>query len=111
DIEKVTKAPAKMTTEMLSNYLKNPFKNDLIDDEEEDYKAILEGLEIGTEATRTGVIENAKKYEYISENKSVLSIEPKGIKLIEILEKLNIDLYKEKTVEFSKILKKVYKDE
>ncbi|MDM0935703.1 DNA topoisomerase [Clostridium perfringens] len=110
-VEKVTKAPAKMTTEMLSNYLKNPFKNEFTDDEEEDYKAILEGLEIGTEATRTGIIENAKKYEYISENKSVLSIEPKGIKLIEILDKLNIDLYKEKTVEFSKILKKVYKDE
>lgn len=110
-VEKVTKAPSKMTTEMLSNYLKNPFKNELTDDEEEDYKAILEGLEIGTEATRTGIIENAKKYEYISENKSVLSIEPKGIKLIEILDKLNIDLYKEKTVEFSKILKKVYKDE
>ena len=110
-VEKVTKAPAKMTTEMLSNYLKNPFKNEFTEDEEEDYKAILEGLEIGTEATRTGIIENAKKYEYISENKSVLSIEPKGIKLIEILDKLNIDLYKEKTVEFSKILKKVYKDE
>lgn len=110
-VEKVTKAPAKMTTEMLSNYLKNPFKNEFTDDEEEDYKAILEGLEIGTEATRTGIIENAKKYEYISENKSVLSIELKGIKLIEILDKLNIDLYKEKTVEFSKILKKVYKDE
>ncbi|EIF6165905.1 DNA topoisomerase III [Clostridium perfringens] len=110
-VEKVTKAPTKMTTEMLSNYLKNPFKNEFTDDEEEDYKAILEGLEIGTEATRTGIIENAKKYEYISENKSVLSIEPKGIKLIEILDKLNIDLYKEKTVEFSKILKKVYKDE
>ena len=110
-VEKVTKAPAKMTTEMLSNYLKNPFKNEFTDDEEEDYKAILEGLEIGTEATRTGIIENAKKYEYISENKSILSIEPKGIKLIEILDKLNIDLYKEKTVEFSKILKKVYKDE
>ncbi|MDM0613096.1 type IA DNA topoisomerase, partial [Clostridium perfringens] len=69
---------AKMTTEMLSNYLKNPFKNEFTDDEE-DYKAILEGLEIGTEATRTGIIENAKKYEYISENKSVLTIEPKGI--------------------------------
>ncbi|HFD2037800.1 TPA: DNA topoisomerase [Clostridium perfringens] len=110
-VDKVTKAPAKMTTEMLSNYLKNPFKNEFTDDEEEDYKAILEGLEIGTEATRTGIIENAKKYEYISENKSVLSIKPKGIKLIEILDKLNIDLYKEKTVEFSKILKKVYKDE
>ena len=110
-IEKVTQAPGKMTTEMLSNYLKNPFKNYEIENEEEDYKAILEGLEIGTEATRTGIIENAKKYKYISENKSVLSIEPLGRKLIETLDKLNVNLSKEKTVEFSRILKKVYKNE
>ena len=110
-IEKVTQAPGKMTTEMLSNYLKNPFKNYEIENEEEDYKSILEGLEIGTEATRTGIIENAKKYKYISENKSVLSIEPLGRKLIETLDKLNVNLSKEKTVEFSRILKKVYKNE
>lgn len=110
-IEKVTQAPGKMTAEMLSNYLKNPFKNYEKENEGEDYKSILEGLEIGTEATRTGIIENAKKYKYITENKSVFSIEPLGRKLIETLDKLKVNLSKEKTVEFSKILKKVYKNE
>ena len=37
-----------------------------------------------------------------------LSIEPMGEKLIESLDKLHINLYKEKTVEFSKILKQVF---
>lgn len=59
----------------------------------------------------TGIIENAKKYNYISENKSILSIEPLGIKLIETLNKLNVNLYKDKTIELSKSLKKVYKNE
>ena len=30
----------------------------------DDYKSILNGIEIGTEATRTGIIENAKLYKY-----------------------------------------------
>ncbi|MBD8045798.1 DNA topoisomerase [Clostridium faecium] len=110
-IGKKTKAPGKMTTEMLSNYLKNPYKNELSEADDDDYKAMLEGVEIGTEATRTGIIENAKKYNYISENKSILSIEPLGIKLIETLNKLNVNLYKDKTIELSKSLKKVYKNE
>lgn len=110
-IAKKTKSPSKLTTEMLSNYLKNPYKNELSENEDDDYKAMLEGVEIGTEATRTGIIENAKKYSYISENKSTLSIEPLGIKLIETLNKLNINLYKDKTIELSKSLKKVYKNE
>ncbi|MBU5228140.1 DNA topoisomerase III [Clostridium senegalense] len=110
-LSKKTKAPSKLTTEMLSNYLKNPYKNELSENEDDDYKAMLEGVEIGTEATRTGIIENAKKYSYISENKSTLSIEPLGIKLIETLDKLSINLYKDKTIELSKSLKKVYKNE
>ena len=69
----------------------------------------MKGIEIGTEATRTGIIENAKKYEYISQKGSNFSLEPLGQKVIETLDKLNVDLYKTKTVEFSKLLKKVYK--
>ncbi|UKI50946.1 MAG: hypothetical protein L6U99_06350 [Clostridium sp.] len=34
-------------------------KND--DSDDDDYKAMFEGLELGTEATRTGIIDNAKK--------------------------------------------------
>lgn len=112
-IEKQTTVPKKMDTIMLSNYLKNPFKAELKDDEEmeTDYKEMFEGVEIGTEATRTGIIEKCKKYEYITEKKTSLSVEPTGIRLIETLDKLNINLYKEKTVEFSKNLKKVYRNE
>lgn len=109
--EKKTSPPKKVSEEELSNYLKNPFKKELKDSDDEDYKAILEGIEIGTEATRTGIIENAKKYGYISQNKSNYSIEDIGKKLIEILDELNINLYTERTVEFSKLLKKIYKEE
>lgn len=111
--EKKTTPPKKVTEEELSNYLKNPFKKELKDkdNDDEEYKAILEGVEIGTEATRTGIIENAKKYGYISQKKSTYSIEMLGEKLIEILDKLNINLYSERTVEFSKLLKKIYREE
>lgn len=106
-VEKQTTPPNKLTMEMLSNYLKNPFGN--LKNEEEQYRAILDGIEIGTEATRTGIIEKAKSLKYISEKNSILSIEPLGRNLIERLKELNIDLSVNKTVEFSKDLKNIYK--
>ena len=117
-MEKKTTIPKKVTESELANFLKNPFKNTKSDEEIEgmneendtdDYKSILNGIEIGTEATRTGIIENAKLYKYITQDKQYFSIEPKGILLIELLDKLKIDLYKEKTVIFSMIQKQVYK--
>ena len=107
-ILKETKPPKKVSERELAAHLKNPFKKST-DTEEDEYRAMLKGIEIGTEATRTGIIENAKKYEYISQKKSNFSVEPLGIKVIETLDKLNVDLYKTKTVEFSKLLKQVYK--
>ena len=107
-ILKETKPPKKVSERELAAHLKNPFKKST-DTEEDEYRAILKGIEIGTEATRTGIIENAKKYEYISQKKSSFSVEPLGVKVIETLNKLNVDLYKTKTVEFSKLLKQVYK--
>lgn len=109
--EKKTTPPKKVTEEELSNYLKNPFKKELKDNDDEEYKAILEGVEIGTEATRTGIIENAKECGYISQNKSNYSIESLGEKFIELLDKLKINLYAERNVEFSKLLKQVYKNQ
>ena len=116
--EKKTTIPKKVTESELANFLKNPFKNTKLDEEIEamneendtdDYKSILNGIEIGTEATRTGIIQNAKLYKYITQDKQYFSIEPKGILLIELLDKLKIELYKEKTVVFSMIQKQVYK--
>lgn len=114
-IKKETSPPKKVNEGDLANYLKNPFRKEILEEnvedqnDEEEYKAILKGTEIGTEATRTGIIENAKRYKYISQNKQSYSIEPLGISFIEILGKLNIDLYKDKTVEFSILQKEVYK--
>lgn len=105
-----TKPPQKVTEAELNNYLKNPLKKGDISEEEE-YKELLEGIEIGTVATRSGIIENAVKYEYISKVKNNLSITQKGIILIENMDKLNIDMNVLKTVEISKKLKQVYKND
>ena len=72
---------------------------------------MLEGVEIGTEATRTPTIEKCKAEGYFSQSKGSFSIEEKGIYLIETLNKLEIDLYAARTMVFSKALKKIYKEE
>lgn len=119
--EKETNPPKHYTIETLNNYLLNPFKDDKkeIDDkinngeydDSEDYKAIFEGLELGTEATRTGIIDNAKRSEYIALKKDVYTILPGGIYLIESLMQMEISMDKYKTSELGKALKKVYHDE
>ncbi len=113
--EKETSPPKHYTIETLNNYLKNPFKEDLAeakdDDDTEEYRAIFEGLELGTEATRTGIIDNAKKSGYISLKKDVYTILPGGEFLIESLSKMNISMDKYKTSELGKALKKVYRGE
>ena len=119
--EKETTPPKHYTIETLNNYLKNPFKEDKkeleekMNDEEvddtEDYRAIFEGLELGTEATRTGIIDNAKKSEYIALKKDVYTILPNGEFLIESLMQMEISMDKYKTSELGQALKKVYRNE
>lgn len=113
EIEKTTTPPKHYTIETLNNYLKNPFKDEKNnqEDDTEDYKAIFEGLELGTEATRTGIIDNAKKSEYIELKKDTYYILPKGEYLIESLKTMNISMDKYKTSELGKALKKVYHEE
>jgi len=116
-VEKKTTPPKHYTIETLNNYLKNPFKEDKAKanedeyDDEEDYKAIFEGLELGTEATRTGIIDNAIRSEYISLKKDVYHILPKGEYLIESLIQMEISMDKYKTSEMGKALKKVFRNE
>ncbi|MBQ8862004.1 MAG: DNA topoisomerase III, partial [Clostridia bacterium] len=118
--EKETTPPKHYTIETLNNYLKNPFKNDMAqaekekqeneqENDEEDYRAIFEGLELGTEATRTGIIDNAKKSGYIALKKDVYTILPGGEFLIEQLSHLGISMDKYKTSELGKALKSVYR--
>ena len=119
-VEKETNPPKHYTIETLNNYLKNPFKEEkaALDsqeegaaeegDDSEDYRAIFEGLELGTEATRTGIIDNAKKSGYIQLKKDVYTILPDGEYLIEALTRLGINMDKYKTSELGRALKQVY---
>ena len=116
-VEKKTTPPKHYTIETLNNYLKNPFKEDKAklneddNDDTDDYKAIFEGLELGTEATRTGIIDNARKSKYIDLKKDVYTILPNGEYLIESLMQMQINMDKYKTSEMGKALKQVYRNE
>ncbi len=118
-VEKETTPPKHYTIETLNNYLKNPFRDEKSAmqksaeegaeaDDTEDYRAIFEGLELGTEATRTGIIDNARKSEYIQLKKDVYTILPQGEFLIESLSRMKISMDKYKTSELGQALKKVY---
>lgn len=124
--EKETSPPKHYTIETLNNYLKNPFKDEkkgtkesadaasdgedsIGSDDREDYRAIFEGLELGTEATRTGIIDNARKSGYIELKKDVYTILPGGEFLIESLLQMQITMDKYKTSELGQALKKVYR--
>ncbi|MBO5313208.1 MAG: topoisomerase C-terminal repeat-containing protein [Clostridia bacterium] len=112
--EKETAPPKHYTIETLNNYLKNPFKEDkqnADESDDEDYKAIFEGLELGTEATRTGIIENACKSQYIQLKKDVYHIMPDGEYLIEALSELGIIMDKYKTSQLGQSLKRVFRGE
>lgn len=114
-MEKETTPPKHYTIETLNNYLKNPFREEKAsietEDDAEEYRAIFEGLELGTEATRTGIIDNARKSEYILLKKDVYTILPKGIYLIEALMRMKISMDKYKTSELGKALKQVFRGE
>ncbi|MEI6856247.1 DNA topoisomerase [Psychrilyobacter sp.] len=109
EIKKETTPPQKINESSLAAFLKNPFRTEKTTEDEE-YKAILEGLEIGTEATRTGTISKCIKQDYISRKGQIFSIEPNGEILIDTLKKLDIDLFKTRNIEFSRKLKQVYKN-
>lgn len=113
-IEKETTPPKHYTIETLNNYLKNPFRDELSkpsEDDTEEYRAIFEGIELGTEATRTSIIDNAKKSGYIALKKDVYTILPGGEYLIESLSRMKIGMDKYKTAELGKALKRVYRGE
>ncbi|MBE6612214.1 MAG: DNA topoisomerase III [Ruminococcaceae bacterium] len=113
--EKETSPPKHYTIETLNNYLKNPFREDLAKSDEEDdaeeYRAVFEGLELGTEATRTQIIDNARKSEYIQLKKDVYTILPAGEYLVDALGGMGIGMDKYKTAELGRALKRVYRGE
>jgi DNA topoisomerase-3 len=68
-------------------------------------------LELGTEATRTGIIDNARKSQYIALNKDVYTLLPGGEYLIESLDRLQIRMDKHRTSEMGRALKRVFRGE
>ncbi len=117
-VEKETSPPKHYTIETLNQYLKNPFREEKaagkekeesgeLDDAEE-YRAMFEGVELGTEATRTAIIDNARKSKYIDLKKDVYTILPGGIQLIEQLGDMHITMDKYKTCEMGRALKRVF---
>lgn len=107
-VEKKTSPPSHYTVETLGNYLTHPFKKDN-ESVEDEYKLLLSGCEIGTEATRAGIIEKAINVGYISLKRNVYRIEPKGKYMVESLQKVHCDMSPARTVEMQKTLKLVYK--
>ena len=117
-VEKETAPPKHHTIESLNNYLKNPFREEKAmaedtvgADDAEEYRAMLDGVELGTEATRTGIIDRARKSGYIQLKKDVYTILPDGEYLIESLDRMNISMDKFKTSEMGRALKRVFKGE
>lgn len=126
-MEKETQPPKHYTVDSLNKYLKNPFRQEkpgredanaddgldapFPESDQEDYQAIFEGVELGTEATRTSIIETAIRSQYIALSKNTYKILPAGEYLIESLAQLQIQMGKEKTAELGRVLKKVYRGE
>ena len=114
--EKESSPPKHYTIETLNNYLKNPFRDELSKkdddtDDAEEYRAVFEGLELGTEATRTQIIDNARNSGYIQLKKDVYTILPEGEYLVDSLGAMGIGMDKYKTAELGKALKSVYRGE
>ncbi|MCQ2386098.1 MAG: DNA topoisomerase, partial [Clostridia bacterium] len=117
-VEKETTPPKHYTIETLNQFLKNPFKEEKTaqkeneegkdTDDSAEYKAMFEGVQLGTEATRTAIIDNARKSQYIVLKKDVYYIQPAGEHLVESLSDFHIGMDKFKTCEVGKVLKKVY---
>lgn len=110
---KKTEPPKHYNSETLGNFLKHPFSDVLEEDKEKDddddeYKQIMKGVEIGTEATRTPTITKAISVGYISQKKDYYYIEPKGRAMIGYLSSLSIKLNKETSVRLQVLLKDVF---
>jgi DNA topoisomerase len=106
-VNKLTNPPAKITADMLNNYLEHPFKDentyDIEEMTEEEFNQVAQGLKIGTSATRTNAIDECVKGEYLDYNTktTIYSITEVGKKYMETINTLGIDLKKEKSVKLN----------
>lgn len=111
-----TKPPRRYTVDTLGKWMQNPFRKELADIKDDDddaqlYRNIRKGLEIGTEATRSGIINTLIEKKYIALDKTVYSILPRGRFLVETCLSLGIDVSKEATARLGAHTKAVYNGE
>lgn len=109
-VEEETKPPARYTEATFNDFLENPFSKEK-QTEEEKYELLMKGIEIGTVASRTSIISTLLSDHYMELKKGTYYLMPAGRYLIELMEKLGIDMTKEKTVETSALLRKVFNGE
>ena len=110
---KKTEPPKHYNSETLGNFLKHPFREILEEEKEnenddDEYRQIMKGVEIGTEATRTPTISKAIAVGYISQKKDYYYIEPKGRAMVSYLDSLSIKLNKETSVRLQILLKDIF---
>lgn len=109
--EKETTPPDHFTADSLNAYLKNPYSKDEKQELAEDEEAVevISEVELGTEATRAGLIDAAIRSGYITLTKNRYGITEQGEYYVDSLDRLGIDMTKERTLNLSKSLKAVYK--
>lgn len=105
-----TKPPARYSESTFNTFLENPFAKEKQTDEER-YELLMKGLEIGTVASRTKIIASLISDNYIGLKNSVYHLLPAGRYLIELMKSLDIEMTKEKTVETSALLRRVFDGE
>lgn len=111
-VEKETTPPDHYNAETLNAYLKNPYSKDEkqnLSDEDEDAAEVISEVELGTEATRAGLIDGAIHSGYITLTKNKYGITDDGEYYVDSLGRLGIDMTKSRTLNLSKSLKAVYK--
>lgn len=110
-VRKETTPPDHFSAETLNTYLKNPYSKDEKKSmtDEEDVEVVSE-VELGTEATRAGLIDGAIKSGYITLSKNRYGITENGEYYVDMLANLGIDMTKERTLNLSKALKAVYRN-
>lgn len=104
--EENTKPPSHYTVATFNTFLEAPYSKENSTDDEI-FESIKKGLEIGTVASRGGIIQNMINSEYIKLDNQTYLIQPLGKYLIEAMKSLDISMTKERTVEGSIILKQV----
>lgn len=105
--EKETQPPKHFTVETLNKYLQNPFKTDIAESDDEYYRKLLSGLEIGTDATRGPMIAALISGEYLSLKKNTYGILPLGEYMVKTMEALEIDMSPEQTAKMGRLCKQI----